>query len=108
MYGYKNITQRNDKNHNLAKSIQELSLFEFRRQLEYKVKWYNRDLVFVDRFYPSSKTCSACGYINHDLTLKDGDYIYPDCGNIMNRDLNASIIILNDGLRLYNASFGTS
>jgi len=93
------------KNHNLAKSIQELSLFEFRRQLEYKAKWYGRDLVFVDRFYPSSKTCSACGYINHDLTLKDRDYVCPDCRNILDRDLNASINILNEGLRLYYASF---
>lgn len=90
------------KNHKLTKSIQELSLFEFRRQLEYKAKWHNRDLVFVDRFYPSSKTCSACGHINHDLTLKDRDYICPDCGNIIDRDLNASINILNEGLRIYN------
>ena len=59
------------KNHNLAESICEMNFGAFRRMLEYKAQWYNRKIVFVDRFYPSSKTCHNCGYINKNLTLKD-------------------------------------
>jgi putative transposase len=55
------------KNHNLAESISEMNFGEFRRMLEYKAKWYNRKIVFVNRFYPSSKTCHNCGYINKEL-----------------------------------------
>ena len=55
------------RNHNLAESISEMNFGEFRRMLEYKTNWYNRKIVFVDRFYPSSKTCNNCGYINKGL-----------------------------------------
>ncbi len=89
------------KNHKLAKSIQELGLYEMRRQLEYKSKWYNRDLIFVDRWFPSSKTCSCCGWKNDKLTLKDREFICEECGLVIDRDLNASINIENEGLRLY-------
>ncbi len=88
------------KNHKLAKSIQELSLYEFRRQLTYKAQWYGRDLVFVNRFYPSSKLCSGCGWNNNQLTLSDREFICEDCGLIIDRDLNASINIETEGLRL--------
>ena len=63
------------KNHRLAKSIQELGLSELRRQLEYKSKWYGRELVFVNRFYPSSKTCCVCGWKNNNLTLGNRRFI---------------------------------
>ena len=59
------------RNHKLAESIQELNFGEFRRMLEYKANWYGRKLIFVDRFYPSSKTCNHCGYINKKLKLSD-------------------------------------
>lgn len=88
------------KNHKLALSIQEMNFGEFRRILEYKSRWYNRQLVFVDRFYPSSKTCNHCGYINKTLKLSDRQWICPNCGNIIERDYNAALNILNEGLRI--------
>ena len=87
------------QNHKLAKSIQELSLFEFRRQLEYKCKWYGRQLIVIDRFYPSSKTCYNCGYIYKDLKLSEREWICPHCGKLIDRDYNASLNILDEGLR---------
>ena len=89
-------------NHKLAKSIQELSLFEFRRQLEYKCKWYGRDLVIIDRFYPSSKTCHNCKYIYKDLKLSEREWLCPQCGKEIDRDYNASLNILDEGLRQLN------
>ena len=88
------------KNHNLAESICEMNFGEFRRMLEYKANWYNRKIVFVDRFYPSSKTCHNCGYINKNLTLKDRQWICPQCGNMVERDYNAVLNILDEGLRI--------
>lgn len=88
------------KNHKLAKSIQELGLYELRSQLEYKSEWYNKELVFVDRWFPSSKTCCECGWKNNNLTLKDRTFICENCGNIIDRDLNAAINIENEGIRI--------
>ena len=87
------------QNHKLSKSIQELSLFEFRRQLEYKCKQYGRQLIVIDRFYPSSKTCHNCGYIYKDLKLSEREWICPHCGKLIDRDYNASLNILDEGLR---------
>ena len=88
------------KNHKLAESIQELKLGEFRRMLGYKANWYGRKLVFVDRFYPSSKTCNHCGYINKNLKLSDRQWVCPDCGEIIERDYNAALNIRDEGIRL--------
>ena len=88
------------KNHNLAESICEMNFGEFRRMLEYKANWYNRKIVFVDRFYPSSKTCHKCGYINKELRLSDRQWICPQCGNMVERDYNAALNILDEGLRI--------
>lgn len=88
------------KNHNLAKSIQELSLYRFKTLLIYKSEWYGRDLIEIDRFYPSSKLCSYCGYKNDRLTLKDREWQCPECKTHHNRDLNAAINIRNEGLRI--------
>lgn len=88
------------KNHKLAKSIQELGLYEMRRQLEYKSSWYGRELIFVDRFFPSSKTCSCCGWKNNNLKLSDREFICEGCGLVIDRDENAAINIENEGLRL--------
>jgi putative transposase len=89
------------KNHKLAKAIQELSLGEMRRQIEYKSQWYGRDLVFVDRFYPSSKTCSDCGWKHPNLKLSDREFCCEGCGLVIDRDKNASINIENEGIRIF-------
>lgn len=77
------------KNRCLARSIAELGLFELRRQLEYKSKWYDCRVVLVDRFFPSSKTCSACGLVNENLTLGDREWTC-ECGVTHDRDMNAA------------------
>ena len=88
------------RNHKLAESIQELNFGEFRRMLEYKANWYGRKLIFVDRFYPSSKTCNHCGYVNKKLKLSDRQWVCPDCGKIIERDYNAALNIRDEGIRL--------
>jgi putative transposase len=88
------------RNHKLADSIQEVNLGEFRRMLEYKAQWYGRKIVFVDRFYPSSKTCNECGYVNKRLKLSDRVWICPDCGKIIERDYNAALNIRDEGIRM--------
>ena len=90
------------KNHKLAESIQEMNFGEFKRILEYKAKWYNRRIVFVNRFYPSSKTCNNCGYIYKQLKLSDRQWICPECGQLIERDYNAALNILAEGLRIIN------
>jgi putative transposase len=92
------------KNHNLAESICEMNFGEFRRMLEYKAQWYNRRIVFVDRFYPSSKTCHNCGYVNKELTLNDREWICPHCGEVIKRDYNAALNILDEGMRIIGCS----
>jgi putative transposase len=94
------------KNHKLAKSIQELGLHEIKRQLEYKSKWYNRDMIFIDRYYPSSKKCSCCGEINKDLKLSDRIFKCKVCNFEIDRDLNAALNIEKEGFRLYKEIIG--
>ena len=91
------------RNHHLAESILEMNFGEFRRMLEYKARWYNRKLIFVDRFYPSSKTCHRCGYVNKGLTLKDRDWFCPKCGEHLDRDMNAAMNILVEGEMLLDS-----
>jgi putative transposase len=79
------------KNHKLASAILDGGFFEFRRQLEYKCEWYGSKLTIIDRFYPSSKTCSHCGFIKKDLKLSDRVFKCPACGFEIDRDLNAAI-----------------
>ena len=92
------------KNHKLAESILEMNFGEFRHMLEYKASWYNRKMVFVDRFYPSSKTCNHCGYVNKELTLDDREWICPHCGEVISRDYNAALNILDEGMRIIGCS----
>ena len=86
------------KNRHLAKAIQEQSFYSFKEILSYKAKWNNIKIVEVPRFYPSSKTCSCCGSVKSDLKLSDRVFICPECGNKIDRDLNASINLKNYGL----------
>ena len=78
------------KNKHLSKAIQQQSFYEFRRQIEYKAKWNNIPVIIADRFFPSSKLCSCCGMIKKDLKLSDRIYKC-DCGNIIDRDFQASL-----------------
>jgi len=86
------------KNHCLAKAISDVGWGEFTRQLEYKARWYGRTLIKIDRFYPSSKTCSACGHILEALTLDVREWTCPKCGVCHDRDINAACNILAVGL----------
>ena len=85
------------KNHHLAKAIMDASFGEFRRQLEYKTASTGARLHVVDRWYPSSKTCSKCGRVKAKLPLSERVYRCDGCGLVMDRDLNAAVNILVAG-----------
>ena len=86
------------RNHSLARAISDASWSELRRQLEYKADWHGRTVIAVDRWYPSSKTCSACGVITAKLPLNIRDWECAACGTHHDRDVNAAINIRAEGL----------
>lgn len=83
------------RNGRLARHIADMGWYEFRRQLEYKSKIYGTQLVIADRFFPSSKRCSSCGVVRHELSLGERTYRCPGCNLEMDRDLNAARNLLN-------------
>lgn len=86
------------RSHTLARAISDASWSEFRRQLEYKADWYGRTIVAIDRWYPSSKTCSACGVITAGMPLAVREWCCANCGAVHDRDINAAKVILAAGL----------
>ena len=88
------------KNHNLAKSISDASWGQFLSMIKYKSDWKYRTYIKIDRFFPSSKQCHHCGYKYSGLKLEERYWICPICGKKLDRDENAAINILNEGLRL--------
>ena len=88
--------------HSIAKSLTNIPLAEIKRVLEYKCKWQNKKLLTINRFYPSSQECSVCGYQNKkvkDLSIRSWEC--PECGSLHDRDINASINIMFEGLKMY-------
>ena len=88
------------RNHNLAKAIQEVGFYKFKETLVSKALVNDKQVVFIDRFYPSSKTCSVCGYKKRDLRLSDREWVCPKCGTKHDRDINAAVNILLEGQRI--------
>lgn len=92
------------KNHKLAKSFQDTASSEFVSLLEYKARWYGKVISKIDTFYPSSQLCSDCGFRNKQAkSLEIREWTCPKCGEHHDRDVNATINILNEGLRILNS-----
>lgn len=84
----------------MNKELSNVGLYKFCSLLSYKADWYGRNLIKVNRYYPSSQLCSCCGYKNTTLDLKDREWICPSCNTKHDRDYNASLNILKEGLRI--------
>lgn len=92
------------KNHKLSQAFSDVSLASFYTMLEYKANWNDKVIVKIDRFFPSSKTCNVCNYINQDLALKDREWTCKSCNTAHDRDFNASINIKKQGLKILSGS----
>ena len=88
------------KNYKLAKAIQEVGFYKFKTTLQNKALQNDKNVVLIGRYYPSSKTCSKCGYIHNGLKLKDRHWQCPNCGANHDRDFNAALNILYEGRRM--------
>ena len=96
------------KNHKLSKAISDVAWGTFIHVLEYKSNWNDKQSIYIDRFFPSSKTCSKCGWINNSLYLKDREWTCQKCGTKHDRDKNAATNIENEGFRMKLLSVGTT
>ena len=94
------------KNHKLAQAMSDVSLGSFYTMLEYKSGWNDKQFVKIGRFFPSSKMCSNCGWINQDLTLNIREWTCPSCDEKHDRDFNASKNILKQGLKIILSGSG--
>jgi len=94
------------KNHKLASAILDGGFFEFKRQILYKAEMYGCNVLVANTFYPSSKTCSECGSVKHNLKLSDRTYVCEECGCVIDRDVNASVNLKNLADRTAVAAFG--
>lgn len=92
------------KNRHLARAVQDVGFYEFRRQLEYKGEWYGCEVIVADRFFPSSKTCSNCGSINEALRLSDREWVCAGCGCVHDRDYNAAVNLEHWGVNVILAA----
>ena len=87
-------------NHKLAQAISDVAWGTLVSMLTYKCQWNSRELVVIDRFYPSSKTCSSCSHLMDSIPLSVREWICPKCGTVHNRDINAAKNILIQGLNI--------
>ena len=92
------------KNHQLAKAISDVSWSSFVQKLTYKAKWYVRELVTINRFFPSSQLCHVCGHRDGKKALAIREWVCPSCHTTLDRDIIASRNILAEGLRLFEAT----
>ncbi|NEQ77677.1 MAG: transposase [Okeania sp. SIO2C9] len=93
------LAERAPRDHKLARAISDANWSELVRQLEYKAEWYGRELIKIDRYFPSSKSCSNCGYVVEKLPLNIREWDCPECDSHHDRDINAAINILRMGTR---------
>ena len=91
------------KNHKLSKHISDASWSKFISMLEYKALWNDKEIIKIDRFFPSSKQCNCCGWINASLDLSMREWTCPSCKTNLDRDLNASKNILKEGIKIISS-----
>ena len=92
-----------ERNHHLARSINDAGWSMLVSMLQYKAEWNDKKVLKIGRYYPSSKTCNKCGYVNQSLTLADRQWTCPVCGTVLDRDVNAARNILDEGIRIISA-----
>jgi putative transposase len=90
------------QNKRWAPKLQKIGLYKLLTMIKYKAEWYGKKFIQIDRFYPSTKTCSNCGHKNNNLTLETREWTCPECGQHHQRDINAAINILNEAIKINN------